>query len=236
MTSGEIIVNFLWSPLGYALEIGVVAGIVLWERYKRKKRVTDLPTEKKKDSVQLGEEGEQEVAMELSKLDSSKYISYHDIYIRRGDGSTVQVDHLVLSRFGIFVIETKNYSGKIYATLHKTWVQYPGKGPMKRNFQNPLHQNYGHVESLKEILGNHIFHPIVCFTRKAEIKGSYNWSEVTTSDELLTLISACSNEEVILESVIGELTSTLETAMLEKTDDLKQSHVEKIQTKIASGR
>jgi hypothetical protein len=232
MTSGEIIVNFLWSPVGYALEIVVVAAIVLLERYKRKKRVTDLPTEKKKDSVQLGEEGEQEVAMELSKLDSSKYISYHDIYLRRGDGSTVQVDHLVLSRFGIFVIETKNYSGKIYATLHKTWYRYPGKIKL----QNPLHQNYGHVESLKEILGNHIFHPIVCFTRKAEIKGSYNWSEVTTSDELLTLMSACSNEEVISEAVIVELTSTLETLMLEKTAELKENHIEWIKTKIASGR
>jgi hypothetical protein len=39
-------------------------------------------------------------------------------------GGTTQVDHILVSRFGVFVIETKDYTGWIFANpKHDTWTQ-----------------------------------------------------------------------------------------------------------------
>ena len=67
------------------------------------------------------------------------------------DGGTTQIDHIVVSRFGIFVIETKNMKGWIFGKANqKQWTQkifkYSGK------FQNPIHQNYKHLKTLESCL------------------------------------------------------------------------------------
>lgn len=67
------------------------------------------------------------------------------------NGCTHQIDHLIISQFGIFVVEMKNYYGLILGEEHKDkWIQYLGK--KKSYFLNPIHQNYGHVKALEELL------------------------------------------------------------------------------------
>ena len=76
---------------------------------------------------------------------------------------TTQIDHIVISRFGIFVIETKNYKGVIYGQERDTiWTQYFNTN-CKYQFLNPLHQNYGHVMALKALLDEEHIHSIVAF-------------------------------------------------------------------------
>jgi restriction system protein len=59
--------------------------------------------------------------------------------------------HVIVSEYGVFVIETKNMKGWIFGgARQKTWTQKIFKYTNK--FQNPLHQNYKHVETLKSIL------------------------------------------------------------------------------------
>lgn len=68
------------------------------------------------------------------------------------DNSTVQIDHLVISKYGIFVIETKNYGGLIIGNKYDdNWFQYLGRN--KSLFHSPLRQNYGHIKCLSSILG-----------------------------------------------------------------------------------
>ena len=55
--------------------------------------------------------GESSVRHKLSKLDPKEYTVLHDLMIQRPDEKTSQIDHVVISRYGVFVIETKNYSG-----------------------------------------------------------------------------------------------------------------------------
>jgi restriction system protein len=51
----------------------------------------------------------------LRRLDSRLYRVFHDLYLPRPDGKgTTQIDHVVVSRYGIFVIETKNMTGWIF--------------------------------------------------------------------------------------------------------------------------
>lgn len=60
------------------------------------------------------------------------------------DGESTQIDHIALSRKGVFVIETKNYSGLIFGRAGEAkWTQALGR--RKSSFQNPLRQNYRHL-------------------------------------------------------------------------------------------
>ena len=84
-------------------------------------------------------------------LDKEKYINIHNITLQLNDGSTTQIDHVIVSRYGIFVIETKNMKGWIFGDEHQEkWTQQIFKE--KHRFQNPLRQNYRHTKALEEIL------------------------------------------------------------------------------------
>lgn len=70
----------------------------------------------------------------------------------RTDTGTTQIDHILVSEYGIFVLETKNMKGWIFGSSNqKQWTQKIFKHSSK--FQNPIHQNYKHLETLEGRLG-----------------------------------------------------------------------------------
>lgn len=72
------------------------------------------------------------------------------ITLKLKDGTT-QIDHILVSRFGVFVIETKDYNGWIFANpKHATWTQSFLTQNFK--FQNPIFQNFRHVKSVEALL------------------------------------------------------------------------------------
>lgn len=99
----------------------------------------------------IGAAGERRVSATLStKLNDSDYIFVNDIILPTKEGTT-QIDHIVLSRFGIFVIETKNMSGWIFGGERQAcWTQVMRRH--KSKFQNPLRQNYLHVKVVQNLL------------------------------------------------------------------------------------
>lgn len=105
-----------------------------------------------------------------AKLDSVTYKRFHNVVLTTQNGTT-QIDHVLLSRYGIFVIETKNYNGWIFGSENQeSWTQVlHGK---KNTFQNPLRQNYRHTKALAEHLQvDHLkIHSIVFFIGDAELK------------------------------------------------------------------
>ena len=108
----------------------------------------------------------------LRRLDPAVYRVFDDVYLPRPDGrGTTQVDHVVVSRFGIFVVETKNMKGWIYGSPEqRQWTQVVFR--RKTRFQNPLHQNALHVSSLQRFLGLAAdrFHSLVFFIGECEFK------------------------------------------------------------------
>lgn len=115
--------------------------------------------------------GEKAVESGLGRrLDEHIYRPFHNLIIP-AQGGTTQIDHLYLSPYGIFVVETKNYSGWIYGNVKQTkWTQVLYK--KKHGFQNPLRQNYGHIKALSALLGlpESAFHSLVVFVGEAEFK------------------------------------------------------------------
>ncbi|HAT8493123.1 TPA: NERD domain-containing protein [Vibrio vulnificus] len=106
----------------------------------------------------------------LSKLPESDYTLIKDVTLLTNDGTT-QVDHIVVSRYGIFVVETKNMKGWIFGSARqKQWTQKIYRHSSK--FQNPLHQNYKHIKALETLLGcseEHL-HSVIVFIGDSTFK------------------------------------------------------------------
>lgn len=85
-------------------------------------------------------------------LDPETYFDVNNVTLRLPDGSTTQIDHVIVSPFGIFVVEAKNMDGWIFGdAVSAQWTQVIGGKRFR--FQNPLRQNYRHVRALCDFLG-----------------------------------------------------------------------------------
>ena len=86
--------------------------------------------------AQKGKRGEKQVTGRLRKGLPDEYRILDDIYLPLPDGTTTQIDHIVVSQYGVFVVETKTYSGWIFGDeKSKEWTQ--SIYHKKSRFQNP---------------------------------------------------------------------------------------------------
>ncbi|WP_305809985.1 nuclease-related domain-containing protein [Photobacterium kishitanii] len=90
------------------------------------------------------------------------------------DGTTTQIDHILICTKGVFVIETKHYSGWIYGDVkQKQWMQVLFK--KRSQFQNPIHQNYRHIKAIQalfDFVPTDQIKSLVVFTGDGEFKTS----------------------------------------------------------------
>ena len=164
----------------------------------------------------IGDKGEDAVRkLLLRELSSDRYTLLNDIIIPNPASSTneAQIDHIILSTYGIFVIETKNYSGWIFGSPNaRNWTQVVYQ--KKNQFQNPIKQNWGHIYALSAYLKlpRYKFHNIVCFVGDAEFKTEVP-DEVYLDDSFVDLIQAEDTKvltEEILISVKNQLLQPVE--------------------------
>ena len=105
------------------------------------------------DKKGKGLAGEMVASLYLDKLDKSEYFTINDITLKV-NGKTAQIDHIVVSCYGIFVIETKNWKGSIYGSRWGKEI-YQFLGGVKYTHQNPIRQNIGHIKRLEEVLSEY---------------------------------------------------------------------------------
>ena len=138
-----LIIIFIF--LGLLLLASLVAPFVA---LYRKKRFGDAFK-----SEWRGERGEEFVKWVIRKTKMGEHYVLNNLFLRRFDGRTTQIDHLVINRKGVFVIETKNYSGRIYGKeTQREWTQVLRYGKIKNRFYNPVKQNMGHIHHVAELL------------------------------------------------------------------------------------
>ena len=188
-----------------------------------------------------GAMGEKRVARILEKLPEEKYSVINNLLLNN-NGYTSQVDHVVVSVYGIFVIETKTYQGIISGGENSEhWTQniYGNK----YEFRNPILQNYGHIKSLKQALGDYKnvpFISIVAFSRQANLRVSSNVPVVYWS-QILDIIQGYENP-VIKESDVRRITRLLMASNADSKETRKdhvknvRANVKKRQETIASGK
>jgi hypothetical protein len=100
----------------------------------------------------IGKSGENFVSRELSRLDPRSYTTLNDLMLpSNGNTATTQIDHVVVSNFGIFCIETKSYKGWIFGNAQqKYWTQAIYR--YRKKFYSPLRQNYAHIKAVEALL------------------------------------------------------------------------------------
>ena len=97
-----------------------------------------------------GNRGEKWVAYRLKRLKAPDYLVINDLLLHSGANST-QIDHVVVSAFGLFVIETKYYKGWIYGGPESEYWTQNIYGH-KYQLRNPVIQNQGHIRVIKRLL------------------------------------------------------------------------------------
>ena len=188
-----------------------------------------------------GRRGEKQVAALLSLLSKDKYKVINNLLLQSGGYST-QIDHVVISVFGIFVIETKYYKGWIYGGEKSEFWTKNVYGH-KYELRNPLWQNKGHIKAITKLLddpGLIPIHSIVAFSRQARLKVDRSlpvmyWYQVVPYIKRF-------REPFLASSYVDEIYRTLMAANVEDKSARKQ-HVQSVKQNkqrrdaaVASGR
>ncbi len=180
--------------------------------------------------------GEKSVALFLSKLNPKEYRVFHDLYVPTANGKTTQIDHLIVSRYGIFVVETKNYKGWIYGSeKSKYWTQVIYQ--RKEKFYNPIFQNYGHLKAIKEYLQIEdatVFYSVIAFSMRATLK------KIEIHDPRTTVTYIPRVNKIILMHQKPRLSHFLVNQFVTKLEQLKvpnrtekREHVQTIKTTLS---
>ncbi|MDO9542320.1 MAG: NERD domain-containing protein [Kiritimatiellia bacterium] len=159
-------------------------------------------------------------------LDQSVYHLIANVILPTPDGTT-QIDHVVVSRYGVFVIETKTYKGWIYGDEREAqWMQVIYR--RKERFQNPLRQNYKHTKTLSELTGNpeSYFKSLVVFVGECTFKTAMPANVVYVRD----FVKYIKNHQtpIITDEQVSEIAKVIQEWAGTVSDDQKARHVKNL--------
>lgn len=182
----------------------------------------------------LGDEDEAIVHSTLEQLPSIAYRVISKVIILEGDISS-QIDHIVVSLYGIFVIETKGLAGRIVGdTFDSTWTQILNGN--KYIIHNPVRQNWSHVKAIEALLPElvDILFPIVVFTKEVDLEITSPANPVVKLSKLLPVIKA-RKEIYLLRDKVDFIVDTLEQFKIKNRSQLDE-HIAKLHYKLSEER
>ena len=185
--------------------------------------------------------------LELMKMKNYKGKILFDLYIPTADGKYVQVDILFISPKGIFVIESKNYSGKISGNeFDEKWsikkdysydTQYNYNRSKKENgFYNPVKQNQKHIEAIQYHFKGIPCFSLIAFSERCKlesIKVSSKTAYVFNRYAMINVFSRIynSNPDVLSDDMINYITVHLQQ-FCDADSNVKKSHNDKIRDNV----
>ncbi len=159
-------------------------------------------------------------------LNKNEYHLIKNVTIPTSNGTT-QIDHIIVSQYGVFVVETKNMKGWIFGSeRQKMWTQKIYK--YTSQFQNPLHQNYKHVKILQELLdlNDESIHSLIVFIGNSTFKTDMP-DNVTQGFGYLKYIK--SKREIILPfSKVNEIIEKIQKERLTPSFKTHREHVKHV--------
>ena len=154
----------------------------------------------------------------IKKLHIPENQILRNVYIPTNNGKTSEIDFIVVSKKGLFVIECKNYAGNIYGDAkRKNWLQYVGK--KKSYFYNPLLQNKIHCENLKKYLSNYKDIPVVSLIVTIT-RGTWKFKNLGPDDHILGY--NCHLEDIYKSMPVCDAMSTAFKPILRKLTPLSR--------------
>lgn len=162
-------------------------------------------------------------------------------YLPRDNGDTTEIDVLMIYKSGLYVFESKNYSGWIFGNeKSKTWTQTlpQGRKSHKEHFLNPVMQNKLHIKWLRNLIQDETIpiHSVVVFSERCTLKKidifSQNVAVIKRNHVLETVSAIDSTETTMLTSdKVTELYQIL-YPYSQASMDIKQAHIDSINSRI----
>lgn len=224
--------------------ITVVIAVIKYQRYIKCSyyQVTkNLPLQLYFDKGKLGEYMTYKY-LRSAENNGAKFL--FNIYIPKGEEETTEIDVLMIHAKGLFVFESKNYSGWIFGSeFQRNWYQTLPKGrgrSHKESFYNPIMQNRSHIKHLKALLGEDVpMHSVITFSerctlKKVEIK-SADVSVINRNAVYQTVASICGKTEnpLLTEERIAAIYEKL-YPYTQVDAATKAQHIENIEKKLDS--
>ena len=172
--------------------------------------------------------GEGLIFFELEKLSKPTKI-LTNIYLPTEEGTT-ELDLICITTSGIYVIESKNYSGWIFGSLNsKYWTSMiHGK---KYKFFNPIWQNKKHIKYLQVLFPEREITSLIVFSERCEFKKlSIGKNIVIKRRQLKRTLRNHQSTTIISEEIINQIYTILKKYS-NQSQEVKQQHIQKIQKK-----
>ena len=190
----------------------------------------------------VGKYGEYLIYKKLRNFETNLGAKFlFNVYIPKENGETTEIDVLMICSKGIFVFESKNYSGWIFGNeSQRNWTQVLPKGKGRSNkekFFNPIMQNRGHIKHLKSLVGEDIpMRSIIAFSERCTLK------EITVTSTDVSVINRYSVAQVVT-TLFNQYPNALDTKKVDsiynilypfsQIDELaKQHHIQNIKNNI----
>jgi len=161
------------------------------------------------------------------RLPRDTYLPLHNVTLPTVDGST-QIDHVFVSRYGVFVVETKNMKGWIFGSERQAqWTQKIYRKSFR--FQNPLRQNYKHLKALESALSIPAdrLHSVVVFVGDCDLKTAMP-ANVTYGRRYIDYIKSF-KEPVFSDSEVGAMVETIQLQRFTPSLATHRQHVAGLQ-------
>ena len=165
-----------------------------------------------------------------SQLPEDIYHPIHNVTLPTKDGTT-QIDHIFVSKYGVFVVETKNMKGWIFGSEKQaSWTQQIYK--VKNKFQNPLRQNYKHVKTLEAVLDipSETIKSIVAFTGASTFKTSMP-ANVTQGTGYIHYIKSFSDKEILDDDQVQSVIKKIQSGRLQPSRTTDKEHVKHLKSR-----
>ena len=161
----------------------------------------------------------------MAKASRDLYHRLNGITLPRANGGSTQIDHIIVSIYGIFVIETKNYKGWIYGSENqRQWTQVFPNGS-KFKFQNPLRQNYLHIKTLADLLGLELshFHSMIAFIGECELKTRDELPEHVLTSGMVSYVKQ-KQDEILTEDEVKSIVEQINSNRFSKSWRTNREH------------
>lgn len=175
--------------------------------------------------------GERRIRKLLESLGEDVKV-YNDLYVPKKNREVTQVDHVLLSTYGVFVIETKNYTGWIFGgETQRNWTQTIYK--KRSRFYNPVMQNNTHLIALQHYLNIDVpVHSIIVFSDAVtfKFKEPFHTAHVIQTKHIKRTIEQYKTQEISAEQLsrISQLLNGLIPKTKQQKSEIKKQHMEHV--------
>lgn len=229
-----LLLLFLLSPFLLLFVFLIYKFLTFQNQYDKSvyKNIVDIP--KSKVFFDKGYYGEYLTVRCLEGIsEKEKFLA--NVYLNKAakEEQTTEIDVVYINEYGIFVLESKNYSGWIFGNdKAKNWTQSLNK-KVKNKFYNPVFQNAGHISALKATLGSRFdntYKSIIVFSERCELKNVTVQTPdvyVINRNNIREIVQSLSRTPVLTEDDISEIYNVL-SAHTKVDEELKQKHIQDI--------